>query len=197
MRFIEYMPFDGKLRLQISSECSSDCTDRTQLPRGSWLSCISDVPSGLYLYTYLSCPLCPAGMLHHNQAVFTLSTFRPIPSLQTDNSVLKNIFSVSKTVSFLLGNKWNFKKFVPYSEMLDSISHKWPNVERISDRPNDTSKVGSLLSLYTTIICLCECLFKGTDIRRVIGGWLIEGGSLIKFFLMTKMDLSVERLFPN
>ena len=43
----------------------------------------------------------------------------------------------------LLGNKWNFKKFVPYSELLDNISSRWPNVERISDHPNDTSKVYS------------------------------------------------------
>ncbi|XP_022793857.1 molybdenum cofactor biosynthesis protein 1-like [Stylophora pistillata] len=38
------------------------------------------------------------------------------------------------------GNKWNFKKFVPYSEMLESISKTWPNVEKVSDHPNDTSK---------------------------------------------------------
>ncbi|CAH3119144.1 unnamed protein product [Porites lobata] len=38
------------------------------------------------------------------------------------------------------GNKWNLKKFVPYSEMLESISQKWPNIERLSDHPNDTSK---------------------------------------------------------
>lgn len=38
------------------------------------------------------------------------------------------------------GNKWNLKKFVPYSEMLENISQKWPNIERLSDHPNDTSK---------------------------------------------------------
>ncbi|XP_073230346.1 molybdenum cofactor biosynthesis protein 1-like isoform X2 [Porites lutea] len=38
------------------------------------------------------------------------------------------------------GNKWNLKKFVPYSEMLESISQKWPDIERLSDHPNDTSK---------------------------------------------------------
>lgn len=44
---------------------------------------------------------------------------------------------------FLLlpGNKWNLKKFVPYSEMLERISQKWPNIERLIDHPNDTSKV--------------------------------------------------------
>lgn len=38
------------------------------------------------------------------------------------------------------GNKWNFNKFVPYTEMLESISARWPDVERMSDQPNDTSK---------------------------------------------------------
>lgn len=48
----------------------------------------------------------------------------------------------------LLGNKWNLKKFVPYSEMLESISQKWPNIERLSDHPNDTSKVFVQISLW-------------------------------------------------
>ncbi|KAK3745544.1 hypothetical protein QZH41_012465, partial [Actinostola sp. cb2023] len=38
------------------------------------------------------------------------------------------------------GNKWNFKKFVSYKEMLDSIRTRWPNIERLKDDPNDTSK---------------------------------------------------------
>lgn len=50
-------------------------------------------------------------------------------------------------IFLLLGNKWNLKKFVPYSEMLESISQKWPNVERLSDHPNDTSKVFVQISL--------------------------------------------------
>ena len=50
-------------------------------------------------------------------------------------------------IFLLLGNKWNLKKFVPYSEMLESISQKWPNIERLSDHPNDTSKVFVQISL--------------------------------------------------
>lgn len=38
------------------------------------------------------------------------------------------------------GNKWNFKRLVPYREMLDKISAKYPSLERISDQPHDTSK---------------------------------------------------------
>ena len=39
------------------------------------------------------------------------------------------------------GNKWNFKKFVSYQEMLDTIMQRFPDFQRIRDRPNDTSKV--------------------------------------------------------
>ncbi|XP_070577671.1 uncharacterized protein [Ptychodera flava] len=38
------------------------------------------------------------------------------------------------------GNKWNFKKMVAYQEMIDTIKQKWPTFERLSDKPNDTSK---------------------------------------------------------
>ena len=39
------------------------------------------------------------------------------------------------------GNKWNFKKMVPYQELLATIRNKYPSLYRISDQPNDTSKV--------------------------------------------------------
>ena len=39
------------------------------------------------------------------------------------------------------GNKWNFKRMVPYKEMLDTISAKYPSLHRIADQPHDTSKV--------------------------------------------------------
>lgn len=38
------------------------------------------------------------------------------------------------------GNKWNTKKMVPYQSMLDIIRTKYPDISRISDAPNDTSK---------------------------------------------------------
>lgn len=55
-------------------------------------------------------------------------------------------------IFLLLGNKWNLKKFVPYSETLENISQKWPNIERLSDHPNDTSKVFVQISLWYLII---------------------------------------------
>lgn len=38
------------------------------------------------------------------------------------------------------GNKWNDKKIVPYFEMLDIIQRKYPDLIRMQDKPNDTSK---------------------------------------------------------
>ncbi|TRY76237.1 hypothetical protein TCAL_09593 [Tigriopus californicus] len=38
------------------------------------------------------------------------------------------------------GNKWLLKKFVPYQEMLNSLRKSYPELVRISDQPNDTSK---------------------------------------------------------
>ncbi|CAG0913303.1 unnamed protein product [Notodromas monacha] len=38
------------------------------------------------------------------------------------------------------GNKWNVKKMIPYSEMLDLIRAQYPELERLEDHPNDTSK---------------------------------------------------------
>ncbi|KAL5008030.1 hypothetical protein ScPMuIL_013611 [Solemya velum] len=38
------------------------------------------------------------------------------------------------------GNRWNFKKMVPFQEMLDVIKGRWPTLEKLNDKPNDTSK---------------------------------------------------------
>ena len=38
------------------------------------------------------------------------------------------------------GNKWSKGKFLPYEEMLKMIEEKWHNIEKLGDRPNDTSK---------------------------------------------------------
>lgn len=45
------------------------------------------------------------------------------------------------------GNKWNTKKFVSYQEMLQVIHEKWPDFTRLSDMPNDTSKVFAVFML--------------------------------------------------
>ena len=41
------------------------------------------------------------------------------------------------------GNRWNDRKMVPYAEMVERLRQRWPELRRISDRPNDTSKVRS------------------------------------------------------
>ncbi|KAG8189938.1 hypothetical protein JTE90_009079 [Oedothorax gibbosus] len=38
------------------------------------------------------------------------------------------------------GNKWNDKKMVSYAEMLKLIQVEYPELERLTDKPNDTSK---------------------------------------------------------
>lgn len=38
------------------------------------------------------------------------------------------------------GNKWNFKKMVSYAEMIDNIKTTFPELQRMSDQANDTSK---------------------------------------------------------
>ena len=49
------------------------------------------------------------------------------------------------------GNRWNFKRMVSYQQMLDTIRDKWPDLERLSDHPNDTSKVIHFTGFYSNI----------------------------------------------
>ncbi len=39
------------------------------------------------------------------------------------------------------GNKWNMDKFVSYSDMLKKIKKVYPDIYKIADDPNDTTKV--------------------------------------------------------
>ena len=39
------------------------------------------------------------------------------------------------------GNKWSVNRFFPYQEMLTLIKARWPNVQRVAEQPNDTSKM--------------------------------------------------------
>lgn len=41
------------------------------------------------------------------------------------------------------GNKWNTDKLVSYSQMLKLISEKCGDLQKLSDHPHDTSKVGN------------------------------------------------------
>ncbi|KAL8622868.1 hypothetical protein ACOMHN_026989 [Nucella lapillus] len=38
------------------------------------------------------------------------------------------------------GNRWNLKRVMTYQQMLDLIRDRWPELERLSDGPNGTSK---------------------------------------------------------
>ncbi|KAJ4763284.1 hypothetical protein LUZ62_073659 [Rhynchospora pubera] len=38
------------------------------------------------------------------------------------------------------GNVWNFKKLVPYAEMLDRVKQKYKDIRRLRDHPSDTAK---------------------------------------------------------
>lgn len=84
------------------------------------------------------------------------------------------------------GNKWNTKKMVSYSEMLQIIREKYPEFRRIADAPNDTSKgfkvegfkgqVGFITSMSENFCGSCNrlrmtadgnlkvCLFGNTEI---------------------------------
>ena len=39
------------------------------------------------------------------------------------------------------GNKWSVNKFFPYQEMLALIRARWPDLQKVAEEPNDTSKV--------------------------------------------------------
>lgn len=39
------------------------------------------------------------------------------------------------------GNRWNFNKFVAYRDMLAEIMGVWPELTKLEDGENDTSKV--------------------------------------------------------
>jgi len=44
------------------------------------------------------------------------------------------------------GNKWSQRKMVPYAEMINLVSSRYPDLIRLSDSANDTSKVCFLYS---------------------------------------------------
>lgn len=57
------------------------------------------------------------------------------------------------------GNKWNYSKFVSYAEMLEAIKTQWPSFQRLSDSPNDTSKVPVRCGL---VIHMSDCSIRVT-----------------------------------
>ena len=45
------------------------------------------------------------------------------------------------------GNKWETTKMVPFKEMTNLIKSKFPELEAMENKPNDTSKVGEYKSI--------------------------------------------------
>jgi cyclic pyranopterin phosphate synthase len=46
------------------------------------------------------------------------------------------------------GNKWSDHKLVSFEEMLKSIRTHYPDIHRLQDSPNDTSKVKTFLEKF-------------------------------------------------
>jgi len=46
------------------------------------------------------------------------------------------------TTNIITGNKWSEKKLVPYQELIGEIEQRFQKLERLTDDPNDTTKVG-------------------------------------------------------
>ena len=43
-----------------------------------------------------------------------------------------------------VGNKWNQQKMVPYAEMIGLVHQQYPDLIRLTDSTNNTSKVSVL-----------------------------------------------------
>lgn len=44
------------------------------------------------------------------------------------------------------GNKWNDEKMVSYHEMIQTLRAHWPELHALPNGPNDTSKVGIIIT---------------------------------------------------
>ena len=61
------------------------------------------------------------------------------------------------------GNKWNFKKFVSYREMMGVILGAWPELTKLEDGKNDTAKV------RVQFVCLTiDCTRNGLATPRTL-----------------------------
>lgn len=41
----------------------------------------------------------------------------------------------------MIGNRWNKEKLVPYRELIERIEKRFGGLHKLSDDPNDTTKV--------------------------------------------------------
>ena len=44
------------------------------------------------------------------------------------------------------GNKWNDEKMVSYQEVVQTLKAQWPELHTLPNGPNDTSKVGIIVT---------------------------------------------------
>ena len=49
-----------------------------------------------------------------------------------------------KNAPSVMALRWRSERLVPYKELLETIKSSFPDVLRLQDRPNDTSKVGTI-----------------------------------------------------
>jgi hypothetical protein len=61
------------------------------------------------------------------------------------------------------GNKWSESKLVPYRELLSRLRTAFPSLERLTDGPNDTSKVTA---------CMWLCLWVDERVRMQVHMYL-------------------------
>lgn len=54
----------------------------------------------------------------------------------------------------MIGNRWNKEKLVPYRELIERIERRFGSLHKLSDDPNDTTKVKRHNALHVITICL-------------------------------------------
>jgi len=52
------------------------------------------------------------------------------------------------------GNQWSDNKLVPYQQLLHNIHTKFPSLEKLTDKENDTSKVRNNVGITSTFVYL-------------------------------------------
>ncbi|WCJ30208.1 GTP 3' 8-cyclase mitochondrial [Euphorbia peplus] len=69
------------------------------------------------------------------------------------------------------GNVWNFKKLVPYAEMLDKVTKKFDSLKRLQDHPTDTAKnfkIDGHLGTVSFITSMSEHFCGGCNRLRLL-----------------------------
>jgi len=70
------------------------------------------------------------------------------------------------------GNKWNDEKIVSYQEMVQTLKAHWPELHTLPNGPNDTSKVGIIVTYKWREVLLPA---HGYAFMRGIQKWYGEG----------------------